>query len=61
MRAARLDWEYKNGQWQEVEEDVQTCAVETTDAARLTDDIVPQIQKVDGITRTLTCPVVGTR
>jgi DNA-binding Lrp family transcriptional regulator len=35
--------------------------VETTDAARLTDDIVPQIQKVDGITRTLTCPVVGTR
>ena len=35
--------------------------VETTDAARLTDDIVPQIQKVDGITRTLTCPVVGSR
>ncbi|MFZ2239168.1 MAG: Lrp/AsnC ligand binding domain-containing protein [Gordonia amarae] len=35
--------------------------VETTDATRLTDDIVPQIQKVDGITRTLTCPVVGTR
>lgn len=34
--------------------------VETTDAARLTDDIVPQIQKVDGITRTLTCPVVTT-
>ncbi|MEZ4833993.1 MAG: alpha-2-macroglobulin family protein [Caldilineaceae bacterium] len=33
VRAARLDWEYKNGQWQEVEEDVQTCAVETTDAA----------------------------
>ena len=26
--------------------------VETTDAARLTDDIVPQIQKVDGITDT---------
>ena len=35
--------------------------VETTDAGRLTEDIVPQIQKVDGITRTLTCPVVGAR
>ena len=32
VRAARLDWEYKNGQWQEVEEDVQTCDVETTNA-----------------------------
>lgn len=34
--------------------------VEAADAAHLTDDVVPQIQKVDGITRTLTCPVVTT-
>ncbi|GAB34746.1 Lrp/AsnC ligand binding domain-containing protein [Gordonia otitidis] len=33
--------------------------VEATDAGHLTDDVVPQIQKVDGITRTLTCPVVN--
>lgn len=32
--------------------------VEVADATRLTDDVVPQIQKVDGITRTLTCPAV---
>ncbi|GAB2645956.1 Lrp/AsnC ligand binding domain-containing protein [Gordonia jinhuaensis] len=34
--------------------------VDATDAAHLTDHVVPQIQKVDGITRTLTCPVVST-
>lgn len=32
VRAARLDWEYKNGNWQEVEEDVQICQTETTNA-----------------------------
>ncbi|MFT4044333.1 MAG: Lrp/AsnC ligand binding domain-containing protein [Gordonia sp. (in: high G+C Gram-positive bacteria)] len=34
--------------------------VEAADATHLTTDVVPQIQKVDGITRTLTCPVVNT-
>ncbi|MFT4127019.1 MAG: Lrp/AsnC ligand binding domain-containing protein [Gordonia sp. (in: high G+C Gram-positive bacteria)] len=33
--------------------------VNAKDTAHLTDDVVPQIQKVDGITRTLTCAVVG--
>ncbi len=32
--------------------------VDAADAAHLTENVVPQIQKVDGITRTLTCPVV---
>ncbi|ORM29140.1 AsnC family transcriptional regulator [Williamsia sp. 1135] len=32
--------------------------VDATDAAHLTEQVVPQIQNVDGITRTLTCPVV---
>ena len=32
--------------------------VDAADASNLTDDVLPQIQKVDGITRTLTCPVV---
>lgn len=32
--------------------------VDATDAAHLTEQVVPQIQQVDGITRTLTCPVV---
>jgi uncharacterized protein YfaS (alpha-2-macroglobulin family) len=32
VRAVRLDWEYQNGSWQEVEEDVQTCDTETTNA-----------------------------
>ena len=32
--------------------------VDAADASHLTDDVLPQIQKVDGITRTLTCPVV---
>ncbi len=32
VQAVRLDWEYKNGEWQEVEEDVQTCTTETTNA-----------------------------
>ncbi|MGJ0120649.1 Lrp/AsnC ligand binding domain-containing protein [Williamsia sp. MIQD14] len=32
--------------------------VDTDDAAHLASTVVPQIQKVDGITRTLTCPVV---
>lgn len=33
--------------------------VEAADAAHLTSDVVPQIQKVDGVTRTITCPVVA--
>lgn len=33
--------------------------VEAADAAHLTIDVVPQIQKVDGVTRTITCPVVA--
>lgn len=32
--------------------------VDAADAAHLNNDVVPQIQKVDGITRTITCPVV---
>ncbi|MCG7633649.1 MULTISPECIES: Lrp/AsnC ligand binding domain-containing protein [Gordonia] len=32
--------------------------VDAADATHLTENVVPQIQKVDGITRTLTCPVV---
>ncbi|WP_238419970.1 Lrp/AsnC ligand binding domain-containing protein [Gordonia sp. 'Campus'] len=32
--------------------------VDAADAKHLTEGVVPQIQKVDGITRTLTCPVV---
>ena len=32
--------------------------VDASDATHLTENVVPQIQKVDGITRTLTCPVV---
>jgi len=34
--------------------------VDAYDATHLTENVVPQIQKVDGITRTLTCPVVPT-
>ena len=30
VRAALLDWEYKNGNWQQVEIDVQECTVRTT-------------------------------
>ncbi|MFZ1752101.1 MAG: alpha-2-macroglobulin family protein, partial [Caldilineaceae bacterium] len=33
VRAALLDWEYKNGDWQQVEVDVQECTVRTTAAA----------------------------
>ncbi|SIS07616.1 transcriptional regulator, AsnC family [Williamsia sterculiae] len=33
--------------------------VDAADAGQLTEHVVPQIQKVDGITRTLTCPVVS--
>ncbi|MCR8896599.1 MULTISPECIES: Lrp/AsnC ligand binding domain-containing protein [Gordonia] len=33
--------------------------VDAADATQLTESVVPQIQKVAGITRTLTCPVVG--
>lgn len=32
--------------------------VDASDAAHLNDDVVPRIQRVDGITRILTCPVV---
>lgn len=30
MRAVRLDWKYEQGEWREVEEDVQECTVEST-------------------------------
>lgn len=30
MRAARLDWKYQRGQWQEVELDLQTCTAQST-------------------------------
>ncbi len=33
VRAALLDWEYKNGDWQQVEIDAQECTVRTTAAA----------------------------
>ena len=33
VRAALLDWEYKNGNWQQVEIDVQECTVSTTGAS----------------------------
>lgn len=33
LRAARLDWQYRNDEWQEVEKDVQECLVETTSAS----------------------------
>lgn len=33
VQAALLDWEYKNGDWQQVEIDVQECTVRTTAAA----------------------------
>ncbi|GAC66309.1 Lrp/AsnC family transcriptional regulator [Gordonia soli] len=33
--------------------------VDAADVSQLTDEVVPQIQKVDGITRTLTCPIVS--
>ncbi|GAA1481000.1 Lrp/AsnC ligand binding domain-containing protein [Gordonia sinesedis] len=32
--------------------------VDAADATQLNRDVVPTIQQVDGITRTLTCPVV---
>jgi len=32
--------------------------VDAANAAHLTEEVVPKIQQVDGITRTLTCPVV---
>lgn len=32
VRAALLDWEYKNGDWQQVEVEVQECTVRTTAA-----------------------------
>ena len=33
VRAARLDWEYREGEWRELEREAQECAVETTAAA----------------------------
>ncbi|RME62755.1 MAG: hypothetical protein D6790_05795, partial [Caldilineae bacterium] len=33
VKAARMDWELVHGNWEEVEKDVQTCQVETTDAS----------------------------
>ena len=33
VRAALLDWEYKNGDWKQVEVDVQECTVRTTPAS----------------------------
>ena len=38
VRAALLDWEYKNGDWQQVEVDVQECTVRTTAASNPDDD-----------------------
>lgn len=38
--------------------DVIVC-IGAEDAHHLTSTVVPQIQKVDGITRTLTCPMVS--
>ena len=32
LRAARIDWQQRGGEWQEVERDVQECAVRTTAA-----------------------------
>ncbi|MBX3011948.1 MAG: hypothetical protein KF832_10605 [Caldilineaceae bacterium] len=32
LRAARLEWQYSQGQWREEEADVQTCTVESTTA-----------------------------
>jgi hypothetical protein len=32
--------------------------VDATDGTHLTEAVVPKIQQVEGITRTLTCPVV---
>ncbi len=31
LRAARLEWKYKNGSWQEVEADAQDCAVQSAE------------------------------
>ena len=33
VRAARLDWEYREGRWREIEKEAQECTVETTAAA----------------------------
>ena len=33
VRAALLDWEYRQGMWREIEKESQECAVETTAAA----------------------------
>ena len=33
LRAARLDWSYLNGEWQEIEKEMQECTVETTAAS----------------------------
>ncbi len=32
LRAARLNWQYHQGEWREIEKDAQECAVETTAA-----------------------------
>jgi hypothetical protein len=32
MSAARIDWQYKNGEWQEVEADKKTCTFTSSDA-----------------------------
>ena len=34
VKAALLDWEYREGEWQEVEKETQECTVETTAASR---------------------------
>ncbi len=34
VKAALLDWEYRNGEWQESEKETQECSVETTAASR---------------------------
>ena len=33
VRAARIDWEYREGRWQEIETEPQECTLETTAAA----------------------------
>ncbi|MDE0139949.1 MAG: MG2 domain-containing protein [Caldilineaceae bacterium] len=34
LRAALLDWEYRDGEWQVIEKETQECSVETTAASR---------------------------
>ena len=38
VRAALLDWEYRQGTWSQVEKDTQECTVETTDASDQNDN-----------------------